>query len=43
MNILILLFSLAVLTIGIGVALFFIFKSKWGRRKEFDATRDLFI
>jgi hypothetical protein len=32
----------AVLAVGIGVALFFLLRTKISRR-EFDATRDLFI
>lgn len=43
MNSLIVYFSLAVLSVGIGVALYFLIKTKWSRHNEFDATRDLFI
>jgi hypothetical protein len=43
MNILILLLSSVVLAGGIGLVIYLLFKSKWAKRKEFDATRDLFI
>lgn len=43
MNTLILLLSSVVLAGGIGVLVYFLFKTKWGKRNEFDATRDLFI
>lgn len=42
MNTLIVLAS-AVLAGGIGTAVYFLLKLRWGKRNEFDATRDLFI
>lgn len=43
MNTLILLISSVVLAGAIGTVVYFLFKLKWSKRNEFDATRDLFI
>lgn len=43
MKTLIVLFSSAVAIAGVGTAVFFLLKSKFGKRKEFDASKDLFI
>ncbi len=43
MKLLILLVSTAVLAGGIAFLLYFLLRSKWGKNREFDATRDLFI
>ena len=43
MNTFLLYLLVAVLTVGIGVALYFLLRTRWSRRGEFDATRDLFI
>lgn len=43
MNTLILLLSAVVLAGAIGAVVYFFLKMRWGKRNEFDATRDLFI